>query len=179
MPSHNIYHLSQEQWDAFNKSMSDIMDIEYNPLEKPSDDNFIIVPHSIPWNKGKEMNQDYKDAHKGYIFTPEQYSKVINHLNNLRKKLYSEERNKKISESLKGKTFSEQRKQNISNSLIGKKLSEVHKKKISNSLIGKPSRNLGNKHSEETKKKMSDAKKGRTPWNKGVSGYKRNKKSSA
>ncbi|NBP02935.1 MAG: hypothetical protein EBU90_23050, partial [Proteobacteria bacterium] len=49
MSSHNIYHLSQEQWDAFNKSMSDIMGIDYIPSK--------YIPSEIPevYTEGKSL----------------------------------------------------------------------------------------------------------------------------
>jgi len=74
-------------------------------------------------------------------------------------KIFSPERNKKISEKLKGKPKSEEHKRKISVSLQGENspmygthLSDASKKKIRDKKIGIP-------RSEETKKKMSDTKK--------------------
>ena len=63
----------------------------------------------------------------------------------------------------KRKPFSEETKRKISESLKGKKLSEEHKRKISESHKGM----LGKHHTEETRRKLSDSHKGQIAWNKG------------
>jgi len=62
-------------------------------------------------------------------------------------------------EGIKRKPFSKQHKKRISESKKGTKHSEEHKRKISESLKGKKNPFYGKKHSEETKKRMSDKKK--------------------
>ena len=66
---------------------------------------------------------------------------------------FSEERNRKISESSKGKKMSDEAKRKLSEKNKGKKQSEETKRKRSESMKGK-------KHSEEHNKKISESKKG-------------------
>jgi hypothetical protein len=165
---------NQEELTQVNQNLSELFKIELSELEY--EDILLNSNCPEPWNKGKKMDQQYKDSHKVEI-TPEKYEKLVENLTKNRHKLYTKERNIKISNSLKGKTLSEERKQNISKSRIGTTLSIEHKQKLSNVLIGKPSRFSGHKHSEETKNKMAVAVRP-PPWNKGLSGY-RKKKSAA
>ena len=66
---------------------------------------------------------------------------------------FSEERNRKISESSKGKKMSDEAKRKLSEKNKGKKQSEETKRKRSESMKCK-------KHSEEHNKKISESKKG-------------------
>jgi hypothetical protein len=125
----SIYSITPEEFEALNRSLTDIFGAEYQRTNLTG--NIIITDDnlSIPWNKGKEMDQDFRDVHKGYTFTPEQYTKVIEHLNRLRENLYTEERNLKISNSLKGKPLTQERKDNISKAKTGTIITEEHKRK--------------------------------------------------
>lgn len=129
---------NQSQWDEFSQIMCNIFNVEYvaTPYENPNISPFNIGPIE-PWNKGKVMDQDYRDAHKNHKFTPEQYEKVLNHLNNLRPTLYSDERNKKISDALTGVPHTQERKNNVSLAKKGTVLSQETKNKIALSLKGK------------------------------------------
>ena len=131
----DIYQ-SQEKWDNFNQKISDFFGIEYIPSTYQKIE--ITSTTSLePWNKGKVMDETYKESHKHHKFTPEQYKKVIDNLNKNRHNLYTTERNKKISESLSGKPLSDERKSNISKSKTGTKHNQETKNKISTSMRGK------------------------------------------
>jgi hypothetical protein len=124
----NIYPEDRESWDKFNRNMSDIFDVEYISFTPPII-NFEPFENnaSPPWNKGMKLGEDWSNVRKNYTFTAEQYEKVISHLTNLRKTMYTKERAEKISKSLRGYKMSEERKQNISKSKIGKKLTPEQK----------------------------------------------------
>ena len=66
------------------------------------------------------------------------------------------------SEAQRGKVYSAERNRKISEALKGKHLSEEHKRKISESNKRRPGTFKGKTHTEETKRKMSEALKGRT-----------------
>lgn len=72
------------------------------------------------------------------------------------KTLWTEERKKAWSESLKGHVTSDETKQKISDALIGRPLSEETKRKIGESQIGRDSPMLGKTHSMESKLKISE-----------------------
>jgi hypothetical protein len=156
----DIYHLSQEQWDAFNKSMSDIMDIEYKPSEKPSDDIIELIGNNF--------------SRKGYPHTEE--SKKLMSENskgqaawNKGKKTgpLSEEQKKKLSIALKGKptwnkgipatdeTKEKCRQASLNyNAMTDPNRAPELKKKISEKLKGRV-------FTEEWRKKLSEAAKKR------------------
>lgn len=165
----NIYK-SEECFHKCNQSLSKIFGVEYIPMIFEN----IIIESSIiePWNKGKIMDDDYRESRR-YKLNEEQYKRVIEHLKNIRCKIYTKERNENISKKLTGKSLSTERKRNISKSKKGNTLSEEHKKSISEGMKGKKNFS-GKKHSEETKNKMSEAKRP-PPWNKGLNGYKKTK----
>ena len=133
--SMDIYQ-SQEEWDIFNQRITDFFGIEYIPSIYQK---FEITSNKSlePWNKGKVMDETYKESHKHYKFTPEQYKKVIDNLNQNRHKFYTTERNEKISKSLNGNPLSDERKSNISKSKIGTKHNQETKNKIATSMKGK------------------------------------------
>lgn len=123
----NMYK-NQKSWNEFNKKMSDIFGVSYHDTEMPT----ILFEefhnsHTEPWNKGLKLGKEWSEQRKKYIFTTEQYEKVLNHLNNLRKTMYTKERSKKISDSLKGYKMTEERKQNISNAKKGKRYTTEQK----------------------------------------------------
>ena len=66
----------------------------------------------------------------------------------------------------KGK-FTEERRRKISESLSGRHLSTEHCRKMSELFKGENNPFYGKHHSEETRKKMSESHKGKVPWNKG------------
>lgn len=121
-----ISHFNQKNWDELNENLCAIFEIEYHQSNCPAilfDEKQSI----IPWNKGKNLGQEWAESKKNYEFTPEQYQKIMNHLSELRKTMYTEERAKKISNSLKGYKMSEERKQNISRAKKGKKYTPEQK----------------------------------------------------
>ena len=127
---------TEKEWYEFCAKMSEVFDIENTNL--PFTQTIITQSkHPDPWNKGKYLGQEWSDVRKQHKFTDEQYKKVIEHLKKLRPILYTEERNAKISQSLKGVTLTEERKRNISISKIGTKHTEETRKKIATSLLGK------------------------------------------
>src|SRR5574344_964600 len=82
----------------------------------------------------------------------------------------SEEAKKKMSEAHKGKTFSAEHKKHISEAKLGTRyapFSEEAKKHMSEAHKGQIPWNKGKSSSEETKRKISEANKGKIPWNKG------------
>lgn len=161
----SIYSITAEECEALNRSLSEILGVEYSTHDTPV--TLFIVDDGImePWNKGRTLTQEHRDAIKGYNFTPQQYEKVINHLNKLRETMYTEERNLKISKALTGRKHTQERKDNISKSKLGTIMSGEQKKKISESMKGKGNFG-GRKHSPETRAKMSAAIRP-PPWNKG------------
>lgn len=72
----------------------------------------------------------------------------ISKANKGKRKFFSKEHRKKISESLKGRKLSEEHRRNISKSQSRKPLSDEHRRKISKTKMGKG-------HSSETRLKMS------------------------
>ena len=66
----------------------------------------------------------------------------------------------------KGK-FTEERRRKISESLSGRHLSAEHCRKMSELFKGENNPFYGKHHSEETRRKWSEIRKGRIPWNKG------------
>ena len=102
---------TDEDWENFCLKMNQIFNTENTFLPF---NNYIITQtkQPDPWNKGKFLGKEWSDVRKQYKFTPEQYQKIINHLNKHRQNIYTEERNKKISESLKGTPHTEERKKN-------------------------------------------------------------------
>ena len=127
---------SEKDWENFCLKMNQIFDIENNFL--PYNNHIITqTKQPDPWNKGKYLGEEWSNVRKQRKLTPEQYQKIINHLNNLRQSLYTLERNKKISESLIGVPHTEERKRNVSISKTGTKHSEETKRKIATSLKGK------------------------------------------
>ena len=136
---------SQEDWNKFCNRMNHLFDI--NDIFLPFEPTIITHnKHSEPWNKGKFLGEEWSDVRKQQKHTPEQYQKVVNHLNKLRFTLYTEDRAKKISESLKGKPLTSERKLNIAKSKTGTKLSQETKDKIATSLRGKKRGSYKKKH---------------------------------
>lgn len=100
-----------------------------------------------------------------------------------KKRVFTEEHKKKLSESRKGIVFSEEHKKKLSEKRLGVPLTNEAKQKMKISLTGRifseeTKRKIGNAHkgklvSEETKKKLKDSHKGQIPWNKGKTGYKK------
>lgn len=133
--SMDMYKTSNE-WHEFCNRMEQIFDIDNTilPFEE-----YIITQnkHIEPWNKGKSLGKEWSDVRKQHKHTPEQYRKMLTHLQQLRKTLYTEERAQKISNSLKGVPLTEERKQNISQSKVGTSHSEETRNKIATSLRGK------------------------------------------
>lgn len=74
------------------------------------------------------------------------------------KSLWTDERKKELSDSLKGHSTSEETKKKISDSLKGKPLSEETKQKLKIARVGRTP-NLGNKHSEDSLKLISESSK--------------------
>lgn len=116
----NIYP-DQESWDQFNQNMSNLFDIEYETSKSPNVNYEHYTNNSNAWNKGLKLGEEWSNARKNYTFTDEQYEKVISHLNELRKTMYTKERSEKISKSLLGYKMTDERKKNISNTKKGKK----------------------------------------------------------
>lgn len=161
----SIYSITPEDFEVLNRSLSDILGVEYEPINMPTNIIIEVDNNNEPWNKGRTLTQEHRDAIKGYKFTPQQYTKVITHLNKLRETMYTEERNLKISKALTGQKHTQERKDNISKSKLGTVMSEEQKTKISESMKGKANFG-GRKHSPETRAKMSSAIRP-PPWNKG------------
>jgi hypothetical protein len=72
-----------------------------------------------------------------------------------KKKLYTEERNRKVRESQKGRTYNEDQIERMRQAAIGRKLSEETKRKIGNKVRGEKNGNYGKKLSQEIKDKIS------------------------
>ncbi len=109
---------------------------------------------------GEAVNQKYKNG-PFYDYKRGHYAKAHPPMSNLGSK-YSDERKKKISESLKGennpmygKTHSKKSKEKMSKAQKGRKHTEETKRKISKA--GK-----GYKHTDEAKKRIGEAHKGQT-----------------
>lgn len=127
---------SQVEWVNFCEKMNQLFDIENTNL--PFTELIITQRnHPAPWNKGKLLGKEWADARKQHKHTPEQYQKVISHLEKIRKSMYTEERSQKISKSLTGVPLTTERKKNISIAKTGTKHSEETKNKIAASLQGK------------------------------------------
>jgi hypothetical protein len=85
----------------------------------------------------------------------------------------SEERKRKISESLKGqpgRPHTEETKEKIRQANLGRTFSEETIEKMRQAALNRPP------FSEETKKKMSESRKGRPAWNKGIPASEKTKK---
>lgn len=127
---------SQEEWNSFCDKMDQLFDTP-NILLPFSNTIITQSKHIEPWNKGKFLGKEWSDARKQHKFTPEQYQKIIKHLDKLRQNLYTEERNKKISQALTGVAHTEERKKKVSDSKFGSKHSQETKNKIATSLKGR------------------------------------------
>jgi hypothetical protein len=136
---------TQEEWIDFCNKMNQLFNTENIVL--PFTPTIITqITHPEPWNKGKYLGEEWSVVRKQQKHTPEQYQKVINHLEKIRSTMYTEERAKKISESLKGKPLSDDRKQNISKSKLGTKQSKETRDKIAKSMRGKKRGSYKKKH---------------------------------
>ena len=102
----------------------------------------------IPWIKGKHHTEKHKQ-------------KMSLAFKGKKRKPFSEEWKRKISESHKGKKLSEEHKKKLSLAIKGKKRSEETKRKMSEWQKGKNNHNYGKHLTGETKRKMSLAKKGK------------------
>jgi hypothetical protein len=124
-----IIYFNQDKWNKMNYSLCSLFNVEYQETEIPNFDFDTKMPP--PWNKGKSLGEEWSTSRKGYKRTPEQEQRNIEHLNELRKTMYTKERAEKISNSLKGYKMSEERKRNISEAKKGKKYTEEQKRKRS------------------------------------------------
>ena len=102
----------------------------------------------IPWIKGKHHTEKHKQ-------------KMSLAFKGKKRKPFSEEWKRKISESHKGKKLSEEHKKKLSLAIKGKKRSEETKRKMSEWQKGKNNHNYGKHLTGETKRKMSLVKKGK------------------
>jgi hypothetical protein len=96
---------TQEQWDALNQSLANILGIDYTPsVVEPMD----IQPlaNSKPWNKGKTgLQPSTRKGTKQKPLTPEHREKIRQSMLATTNAMEDPANRAKISAKLKGRTF--------------------------------------------------------------------------
>ena len=143
--------LLQKAWDEYG-SRNFIWEI----LEYVYDPNVLLMIEDEYIRRLKSANRRF-----GFNLKPssermseESRRKLSDTMTGRKRKKFSEEHKRKISESNLGRKWSEESKQKMSEARIGMKYSDESKEKMGKHRIGK-------KHSEETKQKMREARLGK------------------
>lgn len=118
----NTFKITQEQFDATNKCLSDLFDVPYNYIKFEDE---IIFTHN-GWG-GKTMGTT------GYKYTEEQKKNISNSLKGKKiwlGKKHTEETKQKISKSQSGKKWSEETRKKLTEKRKNQRHSEESKQKM-------------------------------------------------
>ena len=144
----NIYHSTQE-WDKLNQSLSDIFEVEYQPMAMPVIDTEKAQTHIPSWNKGlpalnkgligiykhtNEAKAKMSAAGKGRK-KPMRSIQMMGENNINYGKPRSAETKSKISAKAKGRTHTAEEKAKMSAAGKGRPKSAEHKAAISAALL--------------------------------------------